>query len=164
MNLIKPTMRFYLFIITLFLSETTTAQVNATGTNNISIPKMIKSKTNYLKSVFIFAGVLMSYYWFFFKKDIYEDRICDLFKLKVKNKISEVYQSKVLVFTINLNDTPFPMYFDIVYDEIKQIQKGEIMMLPLPGDSIIKEENSKFIKFKRGNKIFVAKLNLKNCD
>lgn len=87
-------------------------------------------------------------------------------KYGIKGRISKVVQSHESIFYIDKIDKSFPFHFDFdkdSYREINEIQEGQIYMTPIAGDSIFKKAGSKFVKFKRGNKIFIESITLKGC-
>lgn len=87
-----------------------------------------------------------------------EKRSLELKRMFVKGKIIRVVQNHELFFYIDNVEGKFPMRFDFdkdSYREINEISKNEKYMLPAVGDSVFKQANSRFVKFKRRDKIFI---------
>ena len=100
-------------------------------------------------------------------QSVYESAACDLNAMAVKGKITRIYQGKQLEFYIDSIKESFPLDFELdkdSYREINEVGKGEIYMLPIVGDSIFKQKNSAYIKFKRRDKIFIEHLILRGCN
>jgi hypothetical protein len=97
----------------------------------------------------------------------YDQKTCDLRRMAIKGRISRVYTGHEKVFFIDGIDESFPFHFNLSddsYREINEVEKGEIYMLPVVGDSIFKKAGSKYIKFKRKDKIFIESLKLNGCN
>lgn len=90
-----------------------------------------------------------------------DKRGLELKQMSVNGKISRVVQNHELFFYVDNVEGKFPMhfYFDRdSYRELNEISKGEKYMLPAVGDSIVKQANSRFVKFIRHGKIFIEQI------
>lgn len=127
--------------------------------------KMINKKIKKAIDVFLLLfGILMGYYIFFLEKDEDDIKVCNLYNIAVKGKISKLVQSKLLYFEIdNLDGTYYAPFYIFGKSSCENCKSDESYFEQV-GDSIIKEANSKFIIFKREKKIFTEELDTKNCN
>lgn len=127
----------------------------------MTINTKIKTIAHY---VWIVIAIYLSYFWFFVKQDGDDIEVCNFKKIEVKGKISRIVHGKLLYFEIDNLEGKFYAPISIFSKtQFKNCNKGEIYEKQV-GDSIIKKANSKFVKFKRGDKVFIEELALKGCD
>jgi hypothetical protein len=123
------------------------------------------SNKYYAISIAIIVFVLVVSLWS--RKNPFDQWACKLKDTGIKGRVSKIVQTHELIFYVDSIKQPFPFHFHLDkpgYRELNAVGKGEIYMLPKVGDSIFKEPGSKFVKFKRRDKIFIEEIILNDCD